>query len=160
MPQRLSSRWTFYYKYVFPILWIPGFGLATLAVWSGSMNTGEQIPIEIKVFVVAAWILGSVIMLWLALRVKTVYLEGDRLLVSGGLKEVRIPLVDVAAISETRLWNPKMIKVSLTRTVEYTDHIVFLAPITFRLVFMDDPTAKDLRTRVEKAKRERTGFTR
>jgi hypothetical protein len=160
MPNRLSSRWTFAYKYLFPTLWIPAFGLATVAIWVGRTNEGDAIPTAIKLFVFAAWIVGSLVILWLALRLWNVQLESGHLIVSNGSKEIRIPITQIEDITETRLWNPKMIKISLGRSSDYPDQIVFLAPMKFQFTFSDHPMVGELRAAVERAKRERSGSRR
>jgi hypothetical protein len=36
VPERtLSSAWTFWAKYLFPVMWISGFGFGTILLWSG-----------------------------------------------------------------------------------------------------------------------------
>jgi hypothetical protein len=160
MTHRLSSRLTFYYRFLLPALWIPGFGLAALAVWIGRTNAGEPIPTEIKLVVLAAWIVGSLVILRLALGVKTVYLERDRLIVSDAGNDMRIPLTEVEDIVESRFWNPKLIKVTLRHTLAYPRQIVFLAPVRFQFVWSEHPIVRELRTQVASAKRERTGTMR
>ena len=160
MQQRLSSRLTFFYRFVFPLLWIPGFGLATLVLWTGGTTTGEPIPIEVKFIFLAGMIAGSLTILWLALRIRTVYLERDRLVVSEGLREIRIPLTAIVEVKESRMWNPKMVTVVLDRSSEYPDRVVFIAPMTFQFVWSDHPVVRELRGHIDRAKRERTSSMR
>lgn len=148
----LSSRWTFFYKYVFPTVWIAGFGFGTLALWAGLMDDPEAATPEMRWVFLVTWIAGTVFILWFTRRLKRVSVEGPELVVSSDGEEVRIPLTAVAEVRETRFWSPKMIEIRLDRPVAYPDQIVFAAPMAFQWPFTDHPVVKELNLRIQQAK--------
>jgi hypothetical protein len=83
-----------------------------------------------------------------------VYLVNEKanlLLVSDFDTEEWVQLRQVEEVKETRLWNPKLIKLRLRRAGKWGDLIVFIAPLRFQFVFMDHPLALELRTLVSEA---------
>ena len=94
--RQLSSRFTFLAKYGAPPLWMVGFGLVTLraflhpsllAAW-GAVGA----LIAVKLVVPLAWLVGSVRVVRWATRVKRVRVDGDFLLISNYVREVRVPI--------------------------------------------------------------------
>jgi hypothetical protein len=78
----LSSAWTFYAKFVFPAVWIPGFGSGTIL-----LDRNNGLP---PLFLVI-WILGSAFILWANAGLKRVRTDGRQLLVSNYIREIHIP---------------------------------------------------------------------
>ena len=101
-----------------------------------------------------ALIFGSWYVIWFSRRLKDVWLEGEYLVVSDYVSEERIPIVHVEEITETRLWNPKLIKLRFSRSSKWGEEIVFIAPLRFQFVFMNHPLVQELRTLVSSAKRD------
>jgi hypothetical protein len=96
----LSSRWTFVQKWLFPFVWITGFGFVTfllvrhpeMVVFNGV--AGGASPTAGRLFV-GAWVAGTAFVVASVWRVKRVCIEGDDLLVSNYLREIRVPLASV-----------------------------------------------------------------
>lgn len=146
MRKLISSQWTGFYRYVFPALWIGGFGAGTIGMWvSGPAPEMEAMKWQFLLF----WIIGSAFIIWFTRRLKVVWLEQDRLVVSGHGGEFTVPFSEIDEVSETRFWNPKMINVHLKRTINDTDKVVFLAPMAFQLPFTDHPRVKELKEMVK-----------
>jgi len=153
MKKRLSSLWTYFYKKVFPSIWITGFGLGTVALWFGIFkdNKGQPPPPDIKWTFLLAWIVGTVFLLWYSRRLKSVWLEGDRLIVTDYQSEENIPLQQIKEVIETRLWNPKLIKIRFRRPTRWGDQIVFIAPMSLKITLVNHPIVIELRERASKA---------
>ena len=152
--RRLSSRTTAVYKFGFPLLWIVGVGLVTIALWFDWINEPEPTPGEVKWIFIFAWIVGSTIVIWFSRRLRSVHLQGDHLLVSDYLTEIKMPLTELEEISETRYWNPKMITLRVRRGSWYPEQIVFLAPLAFQAPYSDHPVVRDLRRAVSESEQE------
>ncbi|MEJ2503107.1 MAG: hypothetical protein P8177_07270 [Gemmatimonadota bacterium] len=146
----LSSRWTFFLKYVFPTIWIGAVGLGTVALWAGL--TDDPAPAETKWGLLVVWIAGSLWFVWVSGRLKRVSLEGSELVVSHQHSTIRVPLAAVSEIREARLMNPRLITVRLAHPVESLDKVAFLAPYAFLFPFAGHPLVKELKARVEAAK--------
>src|SRR5437870_11895011 len=56
----LSSAQTFNWKCIFPVVWISGFGIGTLAIFAGAFSKSEPPPpIGVKWAFLAMWVVGS-----------------------------------------------------------------------------------------------------
>lgn len=150
--ERLSSRWTFFYRVILPAIWITGFGAGTLALWF-SDNAAAPEAHEMKLPFLAMWMIGSSFILWFARRLRTVWVEGDHLVVVDFFKEERVPLTLIQEVDETRFWNPKMIKVRFLRRPTLPELVIFVAPLRFQRPFSVHPVVKRLRSSAEEARR-------
>ncbi|HET9982022.1 MAG TPA: hypothetical protein VFQ38_00475 [Longimicrobiales bacterium] len=147
---------TFVQKRLFPILWISGFGFGTCGLWMGIFTEPTPPPPEMKWVFLGAWIAGSGFILWFVRRLKAVWLEDDHLLVSDYTVEELIPLRNIEEVTETRFWNPKMIKLRLRQPCRWGEEIVFMAPASLQLPFSDHRVVKELRERAAQASMGRT----
>ena len=150
MRERLSSLWTFVYRVIFPAAWITGFGIGTIALW---LSGNSALPSEIKLSFLFAWVIGSIFILWFAIQLRIVWLEGDHLLVVNFHKKELIPLRFIQEINETRFWNPKTIKIMVQRRPNLPEEVVFIAPVVFQLPFGVHPVVKRLSFLVEERKK-------
>jgi hypothetical protein len=140
MERLLSSRMTFFYKRIFPPMWISAFCFLTLFVWIGACRTDSSL----KWLTLICLTGGSLFLFWFSARIKDVRLQGDHLVISDYRSEELIPLSQVEAVEETRIWNPKLIKLRLVRSGQWGNEIIFIAPIRFQFVFSDHPLVKEL----------------
>ena len=97
MERTISASTTFFFKYVFPLLWIGGFGIGSLKLLFDPRNVvfngvrGAATPADQLLFL-ATWIAGSAFLLWLSIPLKRVRLRPDGLSVSNYLREIAIPI--------------------------------------------------------------------
>jgi hypothetical protein len=90
---------------------------------------------------------------WFSARLKAVSLQGDHLVVSDYRSEEQIPLQHIEEVKETRLWNPKLIKLLLVRPGQWGNEIVFIAPIRLQFVFSDHPLVRELQDMIRENRR-------
>lgn len=141
MERLLSSKWTFFYKRIYPVAWILLCGVVAAFLWTTSCSgLGGLRGVVLIVFVG-----GSLFSLWYSSRLKQVWLRGDRLVVTDFRTEEEILITDVIGVRETRLWNPKLICLILSRPSKWGDEIVFMAPVRFSFVFLNHPLVNELR---------------
>ncbi len=157
MRKRISSSLTYFYKRVFPALWIIGFGVLAAWLWFGNFAHQASQTGGLRWFTLLAWCGGTGFLVWYSRTLKEVWLYQGRLLVSDYDNEEWVPLGQVEEVKETRLWNPKLIKLRLRRAGKWGDQIVFIAPLRFHFVFMDHPLAGELRILVSEAQGKRVG---
>jgi hypothetical protein len=101
----LSWDGTFWMTRFFPVVWITGFGVGALwllvspstIAWNGVRGGA---PPGAGWLLLCAWVVGSALILLLAWGLKRVRLRDDNLLVSNYLREVSIPLTDVASVRQ------------------------------------------------------------
>lgn len=124
----LSSAQTFIMKFVFPAIWISGFGAGTLALWIGAMHgrSGSQPPAEMKWLFLCGWLAGSAFILWFCARLKRVRLDGAILHISNYRREIAVPLTSVDRVTENRWINIHPVTIHFRRTTEFGDAITFM----------------------------------
>ena len=145
----LSSRFTFFAKYVAPVLWIAGVGLLTLRAFlhpPSPIDSGIAVTAlnAIKWLLLIAWSLGSVDVVRHAIPLRRVRVDGDFLLISDYFREVRVPIEELVDIYQD--------KRSSTITLGFKGPsplagIVKFIPARPRdlLVWRDDHAAEELR---------------
>jgi len=149
MERLLSSKLTFFYKRIFPAAWIITFSFITLFLWIGDCEGTA----ELKWVALISLIGGSMFLRWFSARLKAVSLQGDHLVVSDYRSEEQIPLQHIEEVKETRLWNPKLIKLLLVRPGQWGNEIVFIAPIRLQFVFSDHPLVRELQDMIRENRR-------
>jgi hypothetical protein len=152
MRKRISSSLTYFYKRIFPALWIMGFGALTVLIWLGNFKGRALQPAVLRWFALFIWCVGSGFLIRYSRMLKEVWLYNDQLIVSDFDTEEMVPLSQVKEVKETRFWNPKLIKLRLRNPGRWGDLITFIAPLRFQFVFMNHPLAAELRGLVSDAK--------
>ena len=123
----LSSGQTVLLKFLFPVFWIGGFGLGTIALWlAPSHARGGPSPVETKWVFLAAWILGTAFILWISVGLKRVRLDGDTLYISNYMREIGVPLGLVELVSENRWINVRPVTIQFRQPTEFGDKITFI----------------------------------
>lgn len=92
----LSSNLTFFWKFIFPVLWFAGSGYATFAAFTA----GHGVAQNDKWFSLASWPLGCFVCFCLQVfRLKRVRMDGEFLDISNYVTEAKVPLRDVRMVS-------------------------------------------------------------
>jgi len=124
----LSASETFFAKFIFPTIWIVGFGLGTIAVTRSPVRSPEPTlfgaPIGwcFPIF----WLAGSIFLTWTCFPLKRVRLDGDALLISNYVQEIRVPLADVTGVTENRFVNPRTISVTFRTPTAFGQRVMFI----------------------------------
>ena len=109
--RKISSSLTFFYKFLFTIIWIGLFGCGTLGLL---LNQNE----EGFVFLVA-WIVGSLFLYWGCVRLKHVEIDANNIYISNFLKTIKIPLQEIEKISENNFTNIHPIWISFKTPTDF-----------------------------------------
>jgi hypothetical protein len=146
---RLSSRMTFVYKRVFPVVWF-GFLLVFLAV--GLL--GHAAPAAPFLLVpVLMIVIGYFVMKKLVFDLVDAVLDaGDALVVRNGGREERIALSDIMNVNYSPFINPPRVTLSLRRSGAFGDTVTFCAPLRF-VPFSTSPVVDELIRRIDAARR-------
>jgi hypothetical protein len=144
--RRISSGWTFFYKRIFPIIWV-GF----LAVFAGIGAVKGQGPFAVIVPLVMIGF-GYFLMQKLVFDlVDEVSDDGDALVVKNRGQEQRIALADIKNVNYSPFVSPPRVTLSLRRPTVFGEQITFCAPL--RLApFSQSPVIADLIERVDRAR--------
>lgn len=130
MSRVLSSSSTFSWRYIFPTIWITGFGAATLGLWLGAFHGrhGEPAPEFMRWLFLGVWLFASTYLILFARRLcRVVLLPGEcELEVSRlGCASVVIPLSAVERVAQG-LSKPSTITLHLSAPSELGRRVVFL----------------------------------
>jgi hypothetical protein len=151
--RRISSRWTFFYKRVFPIFWC---GILILVVAVPVFKAGQSGNYPPLV----PFLIAPIIMLFVGLSfmkkfvfdfVDEVWDDGDTLLVRNRGQEERIKLADIKNVSSSQLSSPPRITLSLRRPSLFGDQVTFCGPMRL-LPFTSNPAIDDLIDRIDRAR--------
>jgi hypothetical protein len=146
--QRISSRMTFWYKRVFPIIF-SGFVLAFMIV---PIALGHAPPLDFLIIPLIMLVFVFFIMKKLIFDlVDEVWDGGDVLIVRNSNQEDRIPLSSIMNVSYSPWINPPRVTLSLRTPSSFGDKVVFCAPVRL-LPFTDSPVIDDLIRRIDTAR--------
>ena len=148
----VSSKMTFFYKRVLPIMWL--FGIVLFVIASGSTSYEIEASI-ITLLIVAMLILVFVFWFRVSNFADEVLDMGNALVVRSGGQEERIELSDINDIkySPYIFMHLPRVKLSLRRHTVLGDKIAFCPPVSM-VPFCESPVIYDLIDRVDAARRK------
>jgi hypothetical protein len=155
MIRTLSSAQTFPLKYLFPGLWIVGFGsgLIPLFVKGGRFQGGPSSEEQWQWL--AVWIVGSILIWWFCIRLKMVRMDDTALYISNYLVEIQVPLQDVVDISENRWTNMHPITLKFQSKTRFGYSVVFIPKMRLFAFFSSHPVVNEIGVAVYRSKGKR-----
>jgi len=142
-PRLLSSRQTFFLKFIFPPVWIGSFGAATVFLWWTS-GLPEGPPAAMKWLFLAIWVGGSALIWWTCVRLKRVRADEAFLYVSNYRTEVRIPLAALRLVSESGWVNTHPVTLKFSTPTPFGRRVVFMPKIRW-FYWTSHPVVAELR---------------
>jgi hypothetical protein len=125
--RRISSGWTFFYKRIFPIIWV---GFLTLFAGIGVVKGQGPFPVIVPLVMIA---FGYFLMQKLVFDlVDEVWDDGDALVVKNRGQEQRIALADIKNVNYSPFVSPPRVTLSLRRPTVFGEQITFCAPTASR----------------------------
>lgn len=136
--QPLSSTFTIVYKYFFPVVWIGGFGIGTLAVLFSKPDMAGGF--------ILAFLLGYLICHWFCFPLMEVEVDDDFLYVSNYKKTIQIPHSNIENVTETPFINIHPIWIDFKTPTEFGDRIIFMPYFHIgSLLMMSHPAVSKLK---------------
>jgi hypothetical protein len=129
LPATLSSGRTFWMKVIFPVIWIGAFAGGTLSMflaadsWKGA--DGGPVDSWMKWLFLGLTLFGAALIWWTSIRLKRVRMDHQALYISNYVREIVVPLSNVAEVIENRWINIHPV------TVRFHTHTEFGTAITF-----------------------------
>lgn len=151
---KLTSKVTFFYKRVFPLIW---FGFLGFFIFVGLFSTATQkgpgvmflvVPIGMAIF--GYFIMKKLV--WDLLD--EVYDEGNSLLFRNGNQEVRVNLKDIKNVSYSTMTNPPRVTVSVRYKTVLGDELTFSPPASW-VPFKKNEDIERLIDRIDEARGNR-----
>ena len=150
--RRISSRWTFFYKRVFPVVW---FGFLALFLGISLFvvpRTSQTAALPFLIMPIVMMIFGYFIMTKFVFDlVDEVWDDGDVLVVNNRDQTERISLADIKNVNYAAFINPPRVTLSLRRPRVFGDKVTFCAPIRF-VPFSTSPIIDELIERIDSAR--------
>jgi hypothetical protein len=154
--RRISSKATFYYKRIFPVIWFGVLGVFIAGALFYLGNAPAQEPGPMMIFFIAPIIMavvGYLIMRSMIFDLVDEVLDaGNALVVRNGGQEDRIALADIMNVGYSGMSNPPRVTLSLRRPSRFGESVTFCAPLRF-LPFARHPLVEELIRRVDEARR-------
>jgi hypothetical protein len=156
--RRISSKMTFFYKRIFPVVWF-GFLIllflltAVPLLLGGARNNAPPYPLLIVPLIMIGF--GYFVMKKLVFDlVDEVWEDGDSLVVKNRGQEEHIALSNIKNVSYAPLINPPRVTLSVRQPTTFGEQITFMAPMRFA-PFSTSPIIHDLIERVDRARQAR-----
>jgi hypothetical protein len=150
--RRISSRTTFIYKRLFPVLW---FGLLALAVINGlaGNRSGSGIAPSLVIVPVVMAIVGYFIMKKRLFDLADeVFDDGDALVLRFGKQQERIALENIMNVSYVTMFNPQRVTLTLRGAGRFGKEVSF-SPLQSFWPWARSPAINQLIERIDAARR-------
>lgn len=154
--KRISSRSTFFYKRIFPLLWF-GFiaFFATIPIWANH-RSHHPLPFAFLMPPAVMAVLGYVLFRYLIFDlVDEVWDDGDSLIVRNGGMEERVQLDNIINVGFSTLTNPERVTLTLREPGILGKEVTFSPPRRF-LRFRRSPIVDELIARVDLARLQKS----
>jgi hypothetical protein len=149
--KELTSKSTFFFKRVFPIIWF-GFLGVFIVIPSLASGKGNGPAVMFFIMPIIMAIFGYFIMKKLVFDlVDKVYDEGPTLLFRNKGKEVRVNLKDIRNVSYSTMVSPHRVTLSIRYKTELGDELSFSPPMSF-IPFKKNPDIEELIDRIDRAR--------
>lgn len=152
MNRTLSSSWTFFYKYLFPVIWIVGFAMgARMATDTrrGALHVemANGAAPDVVWFFLLVGLVGVAAIFWTTSPLKRVRVgDDDTLIVSNYMQEWRVPFGLITSVTQNKWLKMRPITVRLRADVGCGTRVVFMPPLRLRFIFWhEDPEVAELR---------------
>ncbi len=142
MKRELSSKQTFLLKIILPIFFTVIFTAAILVIIFSSKND-EILPIIIVFPLIGLF--GILAMYFTVMRYKKVSVDDRFLYVSNYCKEIKVPLSNIADVTEIKWIRTRPITIHLKRDSEFGRKIVFTPKMNGFRIFADNPLIAELK---------------
>ena len=160
-PRTLSSAQTFVMKFVFPVIWIGAFTVATLSLflspnsWHGA--DGAPPDPELKWFFLFAMLAGTAFIWWACVRLKRVRIDARALYISNYSTEMVVPLTNVAEVTENRWVNIHPVSIRFHSATEFGSQVTFMPKSRWFAFWSSHPVVDEIWRAVDQARERDRG---
>ena len=142
MPRQISSRLSFFYKFILPgvfILGIIDIGVMYLRGWFGPPG---GLSFEMMLLINLAFLATVLILFW---PIKKVVVDEKNLYVTNWRAEATVPITEIERVSEFVLSDPRRVTIHLKNPARFGGKIVFLGTYRPFSFFSSHPIVAELR---------------
>ena len=140
-------------KYIFPIVWVGGFGFGTLGLWWNAFRAHNGwLPTSVEPWTfLIGWIAGTTFIISSSLRLKRVQIDHQAFYISNYISEVMVPFTEALDFVASQWSRPATITIHFRTQTAAGSRVVFM-PKTGLLSTNLRPVVDELRTLCEKAR--------
>ena len=138
MNKTISSEMTMIYKFIFPTLWIGGFGLGTIAMMHGDDPH--------KWIFLIALIVGTLFIGCLCFPLKSIKIEGSDLVISNYIRTIRVPTKLISNVTESVMINTHPVWIHFQKPTEFGSKVMFMPAVRMFAFFSSHPVVAELKT--------------
>jgi hypothetical protein len=135
-------------KFVFPTLWIGGFAAATVFLFS---SPGSSPDVPLKWIFLSMTVAGALFIRWACMRLKRVRMDDQALYISNYLREIAVPLSNVAEVTENRWLNDRPVTIRFHSPTEFGSRVVFTPKWRWLAIWSSHPVVEEIRSAVARA---------
>lgn len=149
--KRISSRWTFFYKRLFPTVWFGFLGVFSVSTIFAATSRGN-VPVQFWFVPMIIAGFGYFLMKNLVFDLADeVWDAGSELVVKNKGREERVVLGEIVNVSYSVVASPQRVTLTLRRPTPFGKEITFAAPITW-IPFAKSPIIEELISRIDVAR--------
>ncbi len=150
--KRISSRWTYFHKRVFPVIWFGILALVSTVGWTTGKTTHATDVAVIMPIIMALF--GYLLMRYLVFDlVDEAWDSGDYLVFKNKGLEETVRLDNIKNVSSSTFINPPRVTLTLRTPNRLGKQITFSPPTPFTLnPFWKSPIVNELIQRVDRAR--------
>ena len=138
--RRLSSLFTFFCKFISPVIW---FTVVCYAFYEAYKDTNNG---EIPLILIALIIIPISISIYLCdIRNKRVYLERSTLHVSNYIHSIEVDISEIESVHGSILLSPELVWFKLRNPTKFGSTIFFMPKLRFHFGFTKHPIVEELR---------------
>jgi len=139
MKRNLSSPTiTIFYKFIFSTVWIVGFGIGTIKMLASRQDEGWGFLI--------AWAVSTFFIYLYCIRLKTVKIDGDTLIISNFFRKTKVPFTEIKSVYENIFINLHPIFITFRNKTVFGEKILFAPKGTY--IFQRHPVVKELKEKI------------
>lgn len=136
LPEELSSGWTFINKFIFPTLWIGGFGIGAISL---GFSAGNIVPLVDRVGILFVWLVGAAYIYSTWIRFKVVRMNDKYLYVSNTRRQCQIPLTQISKVTEWRWNHTHPVTVHFAQPTAFGNSIMIMPKVRFIGLWFSHP---------------------
>jgi hypothetical protein len=145
---------SFCYKVLFPTIWIGGFALGSIMLVCCFDNFRDHLnrkpPAILKLLFPVATVVGAAFLFWGCVPLKQVWIDDGALVISNFVRQARVPLADVAAVTHSKWINIRSVTVEFRCETAFGKSIIFMPKARF-FESKDYPVVAEIRSAAQAA---------
>jgi hypothetical protein len=141
MGRQISSRLSFFYKFIFPGIFVLGMINTWIMLLTGQWAPSERLSGGTMSLINLAFLAYSLLLFW---PIRKIAIDDNNLYVSDWRTDITIPISEIERVSEFFLSRPRRVTIHLKNSSQYGRKIIFLAPYEPFLFFRSHPIVAEL----------------